>query len=103
MTIQEKEAMPENSENMENVIKDEVEEAEINEINKAWPGLMQETFKQKADTIKIKPISLKNKILFVNCQNSVWANELQAHQTEIIKKINQQIGRESLIKVRIIY
>ena len=78
-------------------------EAEINEINKAWPGLMQETFKQKADTIKIKPISLKNKILFVNCQNSVWANELQAHQTEIIKKINQQIGRESLIKVRIIY
>ena len=45
------------------------------------------------------PLSLKNKILRVEAQNSVQASELRFHETEILQTINEKFGREILIKI----
>jgi len=74
---------------------------ELNEICSGWDkmlgNLFGETFKNKA-----KPVSLKNKILIVDCMNSAWAGELQLKQPKIIKQIDNVFGKELVEKIRFI-
>ncbi len=48
-----------------------------------------------------RPQSLRNKILSIKATGSVMANELRLQEAVIIKKINQELGKE-VIK-RIVY
>ena len=43
---------------------------------------------------KSKPVKLKNKCLIVDCLNSVWANELQMQETNLLKKVSQGLKSE---------
>jgi predicted nucleic acid-binding Zn ribbon protein len=74
---------------------------ELNEICDNWDKIPEEIlgepFKNKA-----RPISLKNKILIVDCMNSSWAGELQLRQGRLIKYINNLFGKELVDKIKFI-
>ncbi len=74
---------------------------ELNEICSNWDEMIEnlfgEAFKNKA-----KPISLKNKILIVDCLNSTWASEFQLKQIKIINYINNIFKKELIEKIRFI-
>lgn len=53
---------------------------EIDKIIKLYPKNYQD---------KLKPLYFRNKTLFISCPDSIWANELQLKQEEILGKINQ--------------
>jgi predicted nucleic acid-binding Zn ribbon protein len=74
---------------------------ELNEICSGWDKILEnlfgEGFKNKA-----RPVSLKDKILIVDCMNSVWAGELQLKQSKIIQQINNIFGKELVKKIKFI-
>jgi predicted nucleic acid-binding Zn ribbon protein len=47
-----------------------------------------------------KPARYDNKILFVRASSPVWANQLQFLSPEIIKKINQKLGKNFVKEIR---
>lgn len=44
--------------------------------------------------------SCKDGVLFVAVKNSMWANELSLLKTDIIRKLNQRLGRGTIIDIR---
>lgn len=51
---------------------------------------------------KSRPVKIKNKILFVECLNSVWANELQMKEKIILEKIKGKLKKISVEKIKFI-
>lgn len=51
---------------------------------------------------KSKPIQLQNKILIVDCLNSVWANEFQMKEQELLREINKKYKNALVEKIRFI-
>lgn len=49
---------------------------------------------------KLKPDFYKNKTIFIKPINSVWAAELWSNRVKIIRKINIEIGREVVKKIK---
>lgn len=49
----------------------------------------------------LSPNFLKKKTLFVKARSSVWANELWLNKSEIIGKINKEIGSEEIKEIKI--
>lgn len=77
-------------------------EADLNEIKLVWAGVARELFGQQMGD-KIILSKFKNKILFISCPNSVWANELQAGQNELIIKLNEELKNNRIEKIRFLY
>jgi len=50
---------------------------------------------------KITPTYLKNKKLFIDCSQSVWAHELSMRKDELVKKINQELGSAEVEDIKI--
>ena len=77
-------------------------EADLNEIKLIWAGMARELFgQQKGDKITLS--KFKNKILFISCPNSVWANELQARRDELIIKLNEELKDKKIEKIMFLY
>jgi len=74
---------------------------EINEICSRWDnclaGLFGASYKGKA-----KPMSLKDKILIVDCLNSVWASELQMKQERIKDDLNGNLKKDAVERIKFI-
>lgn len=51
---------------------------------------------------KTKPISLKDRILIVDCLNSVWACQLQLKQEAIVSCLNKALKKQTVEKIRFI-
>lgn len=66
-----------------------------------WENIIVEVVGEKAQN-KSKPLFVKNKILFIDCLNSVWAAELQARAQQILEKIHQQFGDKIVKGIRFI-
>ncbi|PJE59921.1 MAG: hypothetical protein COU85_01140 [Candidatus Portnoybacteria bacterium CG10_big_fil_rev_8_21_14_0_10_44_7] len=60
-------------------------------------GCLGDGFAQKS-----KPVALKNKILVVDCLNSVWAAELNLRQEKILRWIKKKLGRDKVEKIKFI-
>jgi len=73
----------------------------IKEVVSFWPELMAGFFGEK--TNKTRPLFIKNKILFIECPNSVWAGELQSRREKIIEKINQRMRNKKVEKIKIVF
>lgn len=71
------------------------------EIVKVFDIYKEEIKKIFGDEKKIKPLSLRNKILKVGTESSAAASELRMHEGRILRKINSLPGKE-LVK-RIVY
>jgi predicted nucleic acid-binding Zn ribbon protein len=74
---------------------------EFNEICVNWDKIMDNFFSPDFKN-KSKPISLKNKILVVDCLSSVWASELQLKQPKIIEEINKKFNKGLVEKIKFI-
>jgi predicted nucleic acid-binding Zn ribbon protein len=64
-----------------------------------WDKIIAEKFDQTASE-KSKAIRVKDKILTVAVLSSVWAQEFQYNQLDIIEKINKKIGRKAIERIR---
>ena len=51
---------------------------------------------------KSKPQNIRNKTLFIDCLNSIWANELRFSKNNFIKKINKELQEVVIEEVRFI-
>ncbi len=51
---------------------------------------------------KTKPVSLKNKILTIDCLNSAWACQLQLKQESVISRLNESLKKQAVEKIRFI-
>lgn len=49
---------------------------------------------------KSRPVKIKNKILFVDCSNSVWANELQMKEKDILQKLKKSFKDLAVEKIK---
>lgn len=49
----------------------------------------------------LKPTFFKNGKIFVKSENSVFASELLLSKNEIIQKINQEIGKNEIVNIKI--
>lgn len=76
-------------------------EMEIKEIISFWPDLMAVFFGEK--TNKIRPLFIKNKTLFIECPNPVWAGELQAKSGEIIERTNQRMRKKKIERLKFVF
>ena len=64
-----------------------------------WDKIITEKFDQTASE-KSKAIRFKDKILTVAVLSSVWAQEFQYNQQDIVEKINKKIGKEAVERIR---
>jgi len=53
-------------------------------------------------THKINPVSFKNETLTVACLSAPIASELRVYETDIIKNINQKIGKNLILRIKIL-
>ena len=74
---------------------------EFNEIVANWDKLIGKNFGPKYQS-KTRPISLKNKILIIDCLNSNWACDLQLKETMLVGGINKFFGKSLIEKVKFI-
>ncbi len=49
----------------------------------------------------LKPNFFKNKRLFIKSESSVFANELLLNKNEIIRKMNNEIGSQEILDLKI--
>lgn len=49
----------------------------------------------------LKPVFVKNGKLFIKTESSVWANELFLDKGNIIRKINNEIGRKEINEIKL--
>lgn len=73
---------------------------EIDEIIALWPKVIEEA---GVKGNKVRPLFLKEKTLFINCPNPIWANELQMRQKNIIKEINRLLGKEKIERMNFVF
>lgn len=92
-------------------------EMEIKEIISFWPDLMAGFFGEKEKlysasggvesfckaTNKIRPLFIKNKTLFIECPNPIWAGELQARSEKIIERVNQRMRKKKIERVKFVF
>ena len=77
-------------------------EIEINKIFSLWPDLVVKICGQNYKE-KLKPLYFKNRTLFISCPDSIWANELQLRQEELLRKINQHFNQKKIEKLKFVY
>lgn len=79
-----------------NPLKKQVEASQIVEVaSAAISGILPPVL---ADSVK--PLFLKNRTLTVSCGSSSVAQEIRLHQLEIVAKINQELGRNEVDRIR---
>jgi predicted nucleic acid-binding Zn ribbon protein len=74
---------------------------EFNQLFIYWDKMMIENLGEDYKN-KSRPISLKDKILTVDCLNSLWASEMQLRQSRIIGGINQRFNKTMVKEIRFI-
>ncbi|MBI4709323.1 MAG: DUF721 domain-containing protein [Candidatus Portnoybacteria bacterium] len=74
---------------------------EFNQLALGWDKILVELFGEVYRN-KTKPVSFKDKVLIVDCLNSIWASDLQLKQIRIIQHLNQLFGKELIEKMRFI-
>ncbi len=47
-----------------------------------------------------KPLFLKNRTLTISCGNSAVAQEIRLYQVQIVEKINQELGKNEVDRIR---
>jgi predicted nucleic acid-binding Zn ribbon protein len=47
-----------------------------------------------------KPVSERSGVLTVSCEAAVWAQELELMATDLIERVNTELGEESISKLR---
>lgn len=77
-------------------------DVEIYRVKKIWSKIMVDLYGEGVKKTNIKPLYLRNKTLFINCPDSVWANDLQMKKETILKKINKN-SKKIINKIRFIY
>lgn len=50
--------------------------------------------------VSAKPLFLKNRTLTVSCGNSAVAQEIRLYQVQIVEKINQELGKNEVDRIR---
>ena len=48
-----------------------------------------------------QPQRIKDKIVYVSCDNSTWATELRYLQRQILRKISDRLGPDVIVELRI--
>ncbi|MDD5589567.1 MAG: DUF721 domain-containing protein [Candidatus Portnoybacteria bacterium] len=74
---------------------------EFNQLTICWDGILAEELGEPFRKVS-KPISLKNKILLVDCLNSTWAQELQFKCEPIKERANKLLQKETICQIRFI-
>lgn len=74
---------------------------ETSELCSKWEGIQEKLFGAEYKN-KTRPVSLKNKVLIVDCLSSVWASELQMKQQVLVGEINKIFKKEIVEKIRFI-
>jgi len=74
---------------------------EFNQLSLNWDKILSASFGDNWKN-KAKPISLKDKILIVDCLNSSWASEFQLKKEKIINQINHFFCREIVKEIKFI-
>lgn len=68
-----------------------------NAVSEAWRDAIDEEIRAHA-----RPISMKNGVLMIAAQDSVWAYKLMLEKKEIIKKFNEKYtGRKKATEIRL--
>ena len=74
----------------------QVESAEIVEVTEA---VLADMFGPDLSG-NAKPLFLKNRTITISCTSSTMAQEIRLNQTEIVKKINEKLGRSEVDRIR---
>ncbi len=72
---------------------------EFQELRQKWDDIIGEAL-NNSFLKKSQPIKIKDKILFVDCLNSVWVNELQMKEKDILEKLKKKIGGQEIEKIK---
>jgi predicted nucleic acid-binding Zn ribbon protein len=62
-------------------------------------AVFEELF-EKELAAEAKPLFLKNRTLTVTCGSSALAQEIRLNQAQIVKKINQKLGKKEVDRIR---
>lgn len=71
-------------------------------IKGVWQNLISDNYGEEALT-KIRITSFKNKILTVQCPNSIWAAELKLRSDFLISEINKKMQYKAVVEIKFIY
>ncbi len=52
------------------------------------------------EAVHVKPLFLKNRTLTVTCSSSTVAQEIRLNQAEIVAKINKEMGKKEVDRIR---
>ena len=69
------------------------------EIQQGWDNILRDSLGPEW-VKKSKPIKLINKILFIDCLNSVWANEMQIKEERVLKLVKEKFKRSEIERIR---
>lgn len=72
---------------------------EFGKLQKGWNEILSEAVSPVWQK-KSQPVKIKNKILFVDCLNSVWANEFQMKEGAILEKLKKKFKGLTIEKIR---
>ncbi len=61
-------------------------EIKVRMILNSWEDILGSTLSSKT-----KPLAIRNGILFVLCEDGVWASELKYYTNEILKALNEKL------------
>ncbi|MBD3311720.1 MAG: DUF721 domain-containing protein [Candidatus Magasanikbacteria bacterium] len=85
-----------NKMNSQNDLKKQVEASQIVEITeKVLKNMFDNDIAKHA-----KPLFLKNRTLTISCSSSVAAQEIRLNQAKIVKKINKELGKKEVDRIR---
>ncbi len=71
---------------------------EFNDLCKIWDRELCGLY-GSAYAGKTKPVSLKNKILTIDCLNSAWACQIQLKQESVISRLNESLKKPTVEKI----
>ena len=68
---------------------------ELTRLFSLWDDVVGEALAKNA-----RPAGFKGKILLVNVVSSVWIQELQYYKKDIIRKLNEALGKELVCDIK---
>lgn len=69
------------------------------EVVDAASGVIKDIFDEEM-LVHMKPLYLKNRTLTISCSGSTVAQELKLHETEMLKKLEEQLGQKLIDRIR---
>ena len=67
------------------------------QLNRSWPEVVGETVAARS-----RPGAVRKGVLLVEVENNAWMQEIRFHQSEIVKRIQEQFPELQVVGLRLV-